>query len=141
MGIGTRLRELRETAGLTQGQLAAAVGVTAAAIGNYELEVSFPREAVLYSLFKALHCEPNELFTGHFTEKSADALHLKKYRELDSYGKELVDACTEIEHRRCNGDEGMLIAARNGGAPRRLTLRKRGSASILDEPDYRGGRR
>lgn len=143
MGIGKRLRALRERACLTQEQLAVKIGVTPAAVGNYEHDVSFPRGEVMFRLFRALECEPNELFEDHYTESGEDAEHLRKYRELDGYGKELVDACTDIEYRRCNGEpQGVLIAARGGGAPRRIPLKKRlGAGSILDAPDYNGGHR
>lgn len=141
MGIGAKIRVLRERAGLTQGQLAEMIGVTAAAVGNYEHEVSFPRDDTLYRLFGALHCEPNELFEGMYTESAADAEHLKKYRVLDEYGRELVDACTEIEYRRCTEEpKTILVAARCGGAPKRITIKKQ-SGSIKDLPKYNGGRR
>ena len=50
MGIGKQIRRAREQLGLTQGQLAKAVGVTKSAIGNYESGVSHPKEPVLYAL-------------------------------------------------------------------------------------------
>lgn len=95
-------------------------------------------------MFSALDCLPNELFAGNYTEAGSDEDHLLKYRSLDSYGKELIDACTEIEFRRCTGGEErtLLIAARGGEAPRKITVKKRtGAGSILDQPDYNGGRR
>lgn len=129
--------------GYTQEQLAQKIGVTAAAVGNYENDFSFPRAEVLYRIFGALDCQPNEIFVGNYEKSDSDEEHLMKYRSLDSYGKELIDACTEIEYRRCCGEERtMLIAARNGGAPREITVKKRpGAGSILDQPDYNGGRR
>lgn len=62
MSIGERISELRREAGLTQRGLALKIGVTPSAVGNYEQGVSFPREEVLYRLFSALSCTPNELF-------------------------------------------------------------------------------
>lgn len=143
MGIGRRIRQLRERCGITQEELAQRLGVTPSAVGNYEREVSHPREEVLYGLFRELSCEPNELFSDCYdTADSKEADHLKMYRELDSHGRELVDACTEIEYRRCTESDGLvLIAARKGGAPRLLKLKKRdGAGSILDEKDYKGGK-
>ncbi len=66
------------------------------------------------------------------------------FRELDEHGKALVETVAESEYKRCTAadDEGILIAARNGGAPRRIPLKKRkGADSILDQPDDKGGRR
>ena len=62
MTIGEKISELRRNAGLTQRDLALKIGVTPSAVGNYEQGVSFPREEVLYRLFEALDCSPNELF-------------------------------------------------------------------------------
>lgn len=69
MGIGKRIKELRERAGLTQEELAQRLGVTPSAVGNYEREVSHPKENVLYRLFEALSCEPNELFADSLTPR------------------------------------------------------------------------
>lgn len=62
MTIGEKISELRRNAGLTQRDLALKIGVTPSAVGNYEQGVSFPREEVLFRLFSALDCTPNELF-------------------------------------------------------------------------------
>jgi len=144
MGLGKRIRTLRERAGLTQEELAQRLGVTPSAVGNYERDISHPKEEVLYRLFTALSCEPNELFSDYYNIKLSPAqLHMMKYRELDEHGRELVDACTEIEHRRCQ-DGLTVVAARSFGMDaaadrqKRLRLKKRqGAGSILDQPDYR----
>lgn len=140
MGIGIRIRALRERAGITQEELARRIGVTPSAVGNYERDISHPKEEVLYRLFTALSCEPNELFADYYNARlSPVRLHMMKYQELDEHGRELVDACTEIEHSRCQN--GMTrIAARSFGskAPDRLKLTKRNdSESILDQPDHK----
>ena len=145
MGIGRRIRMLRERACLTQEELAAKIGVTTSSVGNYEREVSHPREEALYRIFAALQCEPNELFADCYENTSGESGHIEKYRALDSYGRELVDACTDIEYRRCteqrdSGSDTIFIAARNGGVPRAIQLKKRKGVSIHDKPDYDGGR-
>lgn len=142
MGLGKRIRALRERSGITQEELARRLGVTPSAVGNYERDISHPKEDVLYRLFSALGCEPNELFSDYYNEQgSPEQLHMTKYRELDEHGKELVDACTEIEHRRCQ-DGLTLVAARSFGrdsSPGRIRLKKRpGAGSIFDQPDYKG---
>lgn len=143
MGIGRRIRMLRERACLTQEELAVRIGVTTSSVGNYEREVSHPREEALYRIFDALQCEPNELFADCYENTSGESEHIEKYRALDSYGRELVDACTDIEYRRCTEERSsdvILIAARNGGEPRAIQLKKRRGVSIHDKPDYDGGR-
>ena len=110
-------------------------------MGNYESGRSHPKEEVMYRLFGALGCEPNELFEDYFDAgESAGRLHLKKYLALDAHGRELVDMCTDIEYRRCVSDDEdmLLIAARKGGVPHKVHMKKRGTRSILDMPDYKG---
>lgn len=158
MGIGLKIKQYRERANLTQEELAELIGVTASAVGNYEREVSHPREDVLYKLFDALGAQPNELFSDCYTcqtpQKDILVLqdvpvseHIEKYLALDFHGKRLVDACTQMEYERCIGaqsdckesaDEQCVKAAARGGSGVRLKKRK-GAGSILDKPTYKGG--
>lgn len=62
MGIGRRLKEAREKAGLTQEELGKMIGVTGSSITNYEKETSHPKEPIMYALIDALGVEPNFLF-------------------------------------------------------------------------------
>ena len=55
---GTRLREVREAAGLTQLQLAAASGLTHEAISNLETGKRAPQAATVQALARALGVEP-----------------------------------------------------------------------------------
>lgn len=137
MGIGTRIRELRLRAGLTQEGLAARIGVTPSAVGNYERDVSFPKEEALMALFGALNCTPNELLGSGNAEEGE---HMRKYRSLDERGREIVNACTDRELARCESGDMVLIAARKGGAPHEIQLKRRGEKTIFDVPTYRGGR-
>ncbi len=151
MGIGYKIREFREREGLTQEELAQRLQVTTSAVGNYERGLSHPKEEVLLRLFDALHCEPNELFADYFTP-SDDKGHMIKYQSLDSHGRKLVDACTELEYGRVTAtalrrsesgadNATVLIAARGGGVPQRMKMVKRkGMGSIKDAPTYKGVR-
>lgn len=115
--------------------------MTPSAVGNYEREVSHPREEVLYRLFDVLECQPNELFADCYTDNSKESEMLEKYRALDSFGRELVETCADIEYRRCTGGVVSAIAARGGTAPTMLVIKKRkGAGSVRDLPDYDGGR-
>lgn len=143
MGIGRRLKILRESMGMNQQDLAKQLDVTPSAVGNYERDLSFPREEVLIKMFRVLECEPNELFSDLFshTENQWQS-HLNKYRELDQHGRELVDACTDIELNRCRGENVLTaVAARSfsrNETPAKISMVKReGAGSILDEPDYK----
>ena len=107
MSFATRLKEQRERMGLTQVQLAQALGVTKGAIGNYETGCSSPKADNLYRLFDILKCDANYLFQDEMKELERDDFTIpeikmvKKYRTLDEYGKEAVDSILAIEHKRC----------------------------------------
>ena len=144
MGIGNRIRELRLEQGITQEILALKIGVTPSAVGNYEREISFPKEEVLMKLFGALRCTPNDLLSTNAPFGEKEYAHLNKYAALDEQGKERVDECTHRELLRIQAEseelENVPIAARNGNAEI-IKLKKRSGKSIFDLPDYRGGRR
>lgn len=106
MGIGKRIKEARDIKGLKQGELAKLVGVTKSAVGNYETEVSHPKEPVLYRLMSALECDANFLFQDVIDIKKGDNIPpeyrklICKYENLDTYGKEAVDSILDKEHKR-----------------------------------------
>ena len=95
MGFGGRIRERREELGLSRGKLAAMVGVTVSAIGNYESGVSFPKEEILLRLFDCLETDPNTLFQDSFCKDSVilsqtERQLLEGYRGLSARGRESV---------------------------------------------------
>lgn len=144
MGIGNNIRELRQLHGLTQEELARRIGVTTSAVGNYEREISFPKEDVLLRMFGALECTPNELFGLEELLSDEEYAHLSKYKALDDHGRTLVDACTNIEIERVFAEEDCVevaIAARKGRGADCGKLKRRRGKSILDMPDYKGGGR
>ena len=107
MSVGSRMKERRESLGMTQVQLAKLLGVTKGAIGNYETDANFPKTSILYQIFEALKCDANYLFQDEIRERIEYAAspqemeHLiKKYRLLDEYGKKAVDSVLDIEYQR-----------------------------------------
>lgn len=62
MSLGSRIRERRENLGMTQLQLGKIIGVTKAAIGNYETQTHLPKADIIPKLSMALKCDPNYLF-------------------------------------------------------------------------------
>lgn len=145
MGIGNKIKELRLKKGITQESLAVKLGVTPSAVGNYERGVSFPKEEVLMRLFSALSCTPNDLLGAEQDISPRDREHLNKFVKLDGRGKTLVEELTEAELRRTISEtEELRIAARGGTPNKPLKLKKRadsGFKSVLDLPDYKGGRK
>jgi len=107
LGIGKRIKEARENLGLTQTELGELIGVTGSAITNYEKETSHPKESIMYKLFEALNVDANYLFQDvvNIPKKVNDVTlsefeHIKKYRILDSHGRDLVDMVLNKETER-----------------------------------------
>lgn len=108
MGLANRLKERREQLGLTQGEVASILGITPGAVGNYENGVSTPKADILFKVFDALKCDANYLFQDEMKNLSKKDVatpfemdHLvKKYRDLDPHGKEMVDFTLEKEYER-----------------------------------------
>lgn len=107
MSFGSRLKEKRESLGITQPKLAEMLGVSKGAIGNWETDVNSPRAAMLYDLFKILHCDANYLFQDNASsiyrkEASPEEFEniIQKYRKLDEHGKEMVDFTLNKEYER-----------------------------------------
>lgn len=106
MGIGYRIKEAREQLRLTQTELGKKVGVTGSAITNYEKETSHPKEQVIYKLMEVLGVDANYLFQDciHTSKQNDISLSeyeiIKKYRNLDDYGKKMVDFTLQNEWER-----------------------------------------
>ena len=56
------IRDARKRAGLTQREVAERLGVTAAAVCNYENGASFPSAEMAFALCKILNVTPREQF-------------------------------------------------------------------------------
>ena len=95
MEFGERMRERREELRLSRAELAAALGISPSAIGNYEKGISFPKEEIMLRLFDCLETDPNTLFQDSFqagkeTLTPGERALLKKYRRLPAMGKDTV---------------------------------------------------
>ena len=62
MSLSSRIKERRESLGMTQLQLGKIIGVTKAAVGNYETGVHLPKADMIPKISVALKCDPNYLF-------------------------------------------------------------------------------
>ena len=94
MPFGKRLKEARLSKNMTQEEVASAVGVTKGAIGNYESEVSSPKEPILIKLMKVLEVDANFLYQDYISTTSdlkKDEIKLiQLYRNADDRAKEDV---------------------------------------------------
>ena len=65
-----RIRELRESSGMTQMALAARVGVSKQAVSQWEAGTSWPSSQLLPSLAAALGCQIGDLYETQDEEKT-----------------------------------------------------------------------
>lgn len=95
MSFCEQLQKRRKELGLSRTELAARLGVSPSAVGNYETGVSAPKEEVLLRLFDALEVDPNYLYRGSFRhiggiQSDEERKLLEKYRRLPLSGRQTV---------------------------------------------------
>lgn len=100
MKFGERLQRRREELKMSRQELAALLGISVSAVGNYETGVSFPKEPVLLRLFDCLKAEPNLLFQDSFSGgkqvlTSQERTLLERYRGLSLTGRETVSSVVD----------------------------------------------
>lgn len=107
MSFGSRLKDKRKELGITQPELAKLLGVSQSAIGSWETDTNSPRATLLYDLFDILHCDANYLFQDETRSLYKDKATpeefeniIKKYRDLDDHGREMVDFTLDKEYER-----------------------------------------
>ena len=87
MGIGNRIKELRNKKKLTQAELGAMVGLTYIQIGRYEIGKSVPSSDVLQKLAPALDTTSDYLINGSQDDAIAAQLTdrelLKQFKEVE----------------------------------------------------------
>ena len=100
MSFGQRLRERRKELGISQGELAKALGVSLSAVSNYENGQNAVREDVLLKLFQVLDVDPNYLYQDAISGRSfvcsaeEEAL-VRKYRKLATPGRQTLHAVAD----------------------------------------------
>ena len=112
MSLNSRIKERREELGMSRSELAGLIGVTSSAIANYENAVSFPKVELLFKLFDALKCDANYLYQDEmkildedFSMTLKERQLVKKYRELDNHGVQVIDSILNIEYDRCTKEQ------------------------------------
>lgn len=102
--IARTIRASRLVAGLTQKQVANALGRPQQTIANWESGKSQPDANTLFELFRVLGRSVDEAFgvSGRpFSVTAREREHIRKYRALDPYGQDAVELVLEHEHKRC----------------------------------------
>jgi transcriptional regulator with XRE-family HTH domain len=82
MSIGQRLKAARLAQRITQEDLAKSVGVTKGAIGNYETDVSSPKDSILIKLMEVLQIDANYVYQDYIRPV---ALSEEERRLIDLY--------------------------------------------------------
>lgn len=102
--IGKILRSAREQAGFTQVQVAQRLGKRQQVIGNWETGYAQPDANSIFLLCDLYGISVDDAFRGGKKERltAPERAHIRKYRELDDYGKSVIDAVLELEHARCS---------------------------------------
>ena len=111
MPFEKRLKDARVRSGMTQEELARAVGVTKGAIGNYESGVSSPKETILIKLMEVLGVDANYLYQDYIQTPvltDEEARLLSAFRAADDRARE--DALrTLMDHPRKKSAEQSAI--------------------------------
>lgn len=96
------LKYLREKAGFTQKQVYEHFNIPQSTFSSWEVGKSEPSGDMLIKLCKFYECD----MMKEFSEDNRDMIsfeeieHIKKYRVLDSHGKEMVDIVLSKEYDR-----------------------------------------
>lgn len=104
MSLANNLKEARINKGLKQEELAKLVGKSKNVISNWERGDNKPDADTLFELCDILDVDANFLLGWESNQNISLSIneqnHIKKYRSLDSHGKELVDIVLEKEYER-----------------------------------------
>lgn len=104
LSFNDRIKEARLKAGLTQEQLADKIGVAKSTVTGYEKGNSEPNMMTVQKIMESLDVDANFLWqdemsnTIQFVITLNEKEHIKKYRALESHGKEMVDMVLDKEY-------------------------------------------
>lgn len=104
MSFCTRLKEARKNVGMTQSELAEALGIAKSTLSGYENGSSEPSIAMSAKLIEALGVDANFLYQDYQkTDVQLSALEsgmITMYRSLDEHGRKIVDMVLREEYSR-----------------------------------------
>lgn len=137
MSFGDRVRARRKELDMTRVELAALLGVSPSAVGNYETGISFPKEEIMLRFFDSLETDPNTLFQDSFQSgkqplSAKERQLLESYRGLSPLGRETVRSM--VEALCAYRDEAE--AAREPAEPRLIPLYRNPAAAGYAAPAF-----
>ena len=130
MSFGEKIKSARISKGLTQRQLADAIGAKHNSISDWEKNKNKPDPDTIELLCGVLDISPNYLIGTNLNKiepHSPQELNLiKKYRCLDFHGQDIIDTILEKEYERCVEDkdeekETIKLVARSKNGPYKIT--------------------
>lgn len=102
--ISKNITKYREQAGLSQKEFAKRLGVAPSRVSNWETYANCPTIDILFDVCEVLGVSINDIYGVYPASKmklSFDEIELiKKYRDLDDHGKEMVDFTLDKEYER-----------------------------------------
>lgn len=111
MSFHERIREARKNKGMTQSDLGKAIGVAATTVAGYEKDRE-PNILIQTRIMEVLSIDANFLFQDEVKahkERTATPWEMehiiKKYRDLDDHGKEMVTLTLDCETKRMREDQ------------------------------------
>lgn len=113
MTFGEKLKKARTDAGLKQSELAQKLGTTNTTISNWEKGVSKPDLDMLSYICGVLEVRASYFLQAKLSqdEVTEDELrHIRKYRDLDAHGKEMVNFVLEREHERVTSLKNKVVS-------------------------------
>lgn len=102
--IAKNITKYRELANLSQKELAKRLNITPSRISNWEQGANCPTIDILFDVCDALNVSINDIY-GVYPDSNMlltydEINHIKKYRDLDLHGKDMVDTVLEKETDR-----------------------------------------
>ena len=114
--ISKNIAKYRESAGLSQKELANKLGVVPSRISNWETGANCPTIDILFEVCEVLGVSINDIYgvypDSKFVLKYGEQDLLKKYRTLDSHGKKIVDFVLTEEADRCSCESTCTLSVR-----------------------------
>lgn len=118
MSFGSRLREARKNAGLTQQELANKIGTAKSTIAGYEKDAREPDVMKIWEIIKVLNISGEWLLGGAVVDSdkspfmltAREQLYIKKYRALNEHGKSNIDVLLENEFKYSDEPEKIVYS-------------------------------
>ena len=137
--ISKNIAKYRESAGLSQKELANKLGVVPSRISNWETGANCPTIDILFEVCEVLGVSFNDIYgvypDSKFVLKYGEQDLLKKYRTLDSHGKKIVDFVLTEEADRCSCESTCTLSVEEQCAAVARDIRKYIGQIDVHDPD------